>query len=248
MGDSREKRRVGILGGMGPEATVLLMARIIAMTSAADDSDHVATIVDNNTLVPSRIKALIEKTGEDPGPVLADMARGLEANGARALAMPCNTAHHYAPVIEAAVGIPLLNMVELASARVAGMDLVKKRIGLLASPAVQTMKIFERAFSLYEIEIIYPADQTRMLDAIRRVKIDSNDSTARQIMENAARELMEQGADILLVACSELSIIVDAIQASIPRFDTIDILAEAVINFAGAELRNPEIGEPQTDT
>ena len=88
------KRRIGILGGMGPEATVLLMSRIIARTPAADDRDHVPLFVDNNTQVPSRIAALIEGTGEDPGPVLADMARRLEANGAEALAMPCNTAHH----------------------------------------------------------------------------------------------------------------------------------------------------------
>ncbi len=114
------KRRIGILGGMGPEATVLLMSRIIARTPAADDSDHVPLLVDNNTQVPSRIKALIEKTGEDPGPVLTDMARRLEAAGVAALAMPCNTAHHYASRIRAAVSIPFLDMIELSADAVAG--------------------------------------------------------------------------------------------------------------------------------
>lgn len=85
---------------MGPEATMLLMARVVAMTAAGDDRDHVPMVIDNNTQVPSRIKALIENTGDDPGPVLASMARKLEAYGAEALAMPCNTAHHYASVID----------------------------------------------------------------------------------------------------------------------------------------------------
>src|ERR1700723_1217369 len=94
-------RRVGILGGMGPEATVLLMRKVIAAVPAKDDRDHVSLIVDQNSQVPSRIKHLVESTGEDPGPVLAEMAKRLERSGAKALAMPCNTAHHYAADIAA---------------------------------------------------------------------------------------------------------------------------------------------------
>ena len=91
------RRTVGILGGMGPEATVLLMQQVIAAVPARDDADHVPLIVDQNRQVPSRIRRLIEGTGEDPRPVLAAMARRLQGRGPQALAMPCNTAHAYAP-------------------------------------------------------------------------------------------------------------------------------------------------------
>ena len=84
-------RRVGILGGMGPQATILIMQKLIACVSAEDDSDHIPLIVDQNPQVPSRIAHLIEGMGADPGPVLAGMARRLVAAGAEALAMPCNT-------------------------------------------------------------------------------------------------------------------------------------------------------------
>lgn len=94
---------VGVLGGMGPEATVELMQRVIRATPARDDADHVRMIVDNNPKVPSRIAALIERRGDDPAPVIADMARGLEAAGADFLVIACNTAHHYLPTIRAAV-------------------------------------------------------------------------------------------------------------------------------------------------
>jgi aspartate racemase len=90
-------RRIGILGGMGPEATVLQMSRLITATPAQDDADHIPLIVDTNTQVPSRVAALIEGGGTDPAPVLAAVAKRLEEAGAGALAMPCNTAHHYAP-------------------------------------------------------------------------------------------------------------------------------------------------------
>jgi aspartate racemase len=202
----------------------------------------VSLIVDNNTQVPSRIKALIEKTGEDPGPILVDMAKRLEASGAEALAMPCNTAHHYAPAIQKAVEIPLLNMVELSVERVADIKLANKRVGLLASPAVKSIEIFDRAFSRLQIDTIYSREQDRLLEAIRAVKVDSGDRAAHLSMETAARELVENGADILLIACSELSIIAAAVPVSFPRLDTIDILAEEIVKFAGANLRNMDEG------
>ncbi|HAC49643.1 MAG TPA: aspartate racemase, partial [Sulfitobacter sp.] len=92
---------VGVLGGMGPEATILLQQRVLGTVNAQDDADHLPLLIDMNPQVPSRIAHLIEGTGEDPAPVLAAMAQRLERAGATALAMPCNTAHHYAPAIEA---------------------------------------------------------------------------------------------------------------------------------------------------
>lgn len=235
-------RRIGIIGGMGPEATVLLMSKVIELTLADDDSDHVSMIVDNNTQIPSRIKAIIEKTGEDPSPVLIDTACRLEKCGAEALAMPCNTAHYYAPMIENAVEIPLINMVTLTVNQLTTLSTSIKRVGILASPAVYKTKIFDHAFSARNIETLYPSDQDKMLNAIRALKINSHDDIARQTMQSAALELNELGADCLLIACSELSIIANSVTINIPCFDTIDILARGIINFSGAKLRNEDQG------
>ena len=219
------KRRIGILGGMGPEATVLLMSRVIAMTAAADDSDHVPLLVDNNTQVPSRIKALIEKTGEDPGPVLVEMARRLEAAGVAALAMPCNTAHHYASRIQAAVSVPFLDMIELSAEAVrASRKSRGRRIGILASPAVRITGIFDRAFAARGLEAVYPTDQDALLACIRAVKTNGAHAEARSLLKTAALELHGELADALLVACSELSIVKDVIPSDLATVDTIDVL------------------------
>lgn len=233
------KRRIGILGGMGPEATVLLMSRIISMTEARDDTDHVPLLVDNNTQVPSRIKALIEKTGEDPGPVLIDMARRLEAAGVAALAMPCNTAHYYAPRIQAAVSIPLLNMIELsadaaAKATADSQGPSSSRIGILASPAVQTTGLFDRACARRGLKTVYPTDQDSLLACIRAVKTNGSHRQARDLLKHAALELHEGGVEVLLVACSELSIISDVIPRDFGMIDTLDVLAGAVVGFASS--------------
>ncbi len=236
-----QRRVVGILGGMGPEATVLLMSRVIALTCAEDDKDHVPMMVDSNTQVPSRIRALIEKDGSDPGPILCEMARRLEAQGAKALAMPCNTAHHYSSVIKQAAGIPFIDMVELSVSRVHQSRRSNQRVGVLGSPAIKLTQLFDSAFASHEIETLYPQDQDQMLQAIRLVKKDSTDRTARRIVQAAAEELDGGGAGSLLIACSELSMISDAIPPGFEFLDTIEILAEAIIEFSGARCHtNPK--------
>ena len=86
------------------------MQKLLAAVNAKDDADHIPLIVHQNPAVPSRITRLIEGQGDDPAPVLAQMAQGLAAAGAQALAMPCNTAHAYAPQIIAATTLPFLDM------------------------------------------------------------------------------------------------------------------------------------------
>lgn len=229
---SARPHKIGILGGMGPEATVLLMARVIARTPATDDADHIPMLVDNNPQVPSRIKALIEATGEDPGPVLAAMARGLEAAGAQALAMPCNTAHNYAPAIVAATKIPFLDMVELAAEQVAALKGGSFSVGILASPAIRITGIYDRAFAKRKIGTLYPSDEHRMLSAIRAIKVSSADMNARETLSNAADELVTAGAGILVVACSEFSIVSDVISDRYRVVDSIDVLADSIIKFS----------------
>ena len=127
---------VGILGGMGPEATVDLMQRIIRLTPALDDIDHLRCIVDNNPKVPSRIKAIIEGHGEDPGPHMAEMARKLEAYGTDFLVIACNTAHYYYETVKEAVEIPVINLIDLVASHIKQQYPRQDKVGILASPAV----------------------------------------------------------------------------------------------------------------
>lgn len=215
---------VGILGGMGPEATILLQQRLLATVQAADDADHLPLLIDMNPQVPSRIAHLIEGAGVDPSPVLAQMARRLEGAGATALAMPCNTAHHYAPQIEAAVSIPLLNMVDLSVARAAR----GAAIGILASPAVKIAGVFDPALEKAGLAAIWPDDMDRMLGAIRDIKANGPTPNAHRILSDAASELARKGAAQIFIACSEFSLLAPTLSATVPMLDTIDILAGAI--------------------
>jgi aspartate racemase len=221
-------RVVGIIGGMGPEATVDLMRRVIAKTPADDDQDHVHLIVESNPKIASRIAHLIERTGRDPTPELIRIAQNLQRAGAQALAMPCNTAHAYAGAIQRAVEIPLLDMVALAVDRIAAAGGIRS-VGLLASTAVINMELFAKALAVRGIHILLPSRQDEVMALIKAVK---RGETGPQVQQQLGRLAAEMAArsDALLVACSELSVIASGI--TVPFVDSLDVLAKAIVNFA----------------
>ncbi len=233
---------VGVLGGMGPEATVDLMRRVIAATPAQDDADHVHLLVDQNPKVPSRIKALIEGTGESPAPTLEAMTRRLIGAGADAIAMPCNTAHGYLDAIrEAAGGVPVFDMVALTAESIAAMRPKPARVGLLASTAVHITGLYDRALAARGIEAAFPQSQDAVMDAIRAVKRGDVGAGPRAAMRAAAAELAADGADVLLIACTELSALAEAPLPEARMLDAMDVLAEAIVAFA-AEGDTPKPG------
>lgn len=228
-------RRVGILGGMGPQATVLLMQKVLDAVPAADDADHIPLLVDQNPQVPSRIRRLIEGTGDDPGPVLADMARRLVAGGAEALAMPCNTAHYYGPMIREAVDVPFLDMVELSVTKAAGLAGHGGRVGILASPAVRKIGLFDAAFARVGLEAVYPADEAAMLGAIRQIKSVGPGAESAGVLRNASQELLQAGARVQLIACTEFSLLTGTSAGGVTAFDTLNVLVDEIIAFAASD-------------
>lgn len=223
-------RPVGVLGGMGPEATILLMQKVLDAVPAQDDADHVPLIVHQNTQVPSRVAALIEGTGEDPTPALRAMAADLQRAGAHALAMPCNTAHHYAQAVAEATDLPFLDMIEGTAdvLRVAGAA----RIGMLASPATRLAGVFGRPFGARGLEPVWLQDDTPLLEIIRAVKAGAPQGQTAPALAAQATLLAEQGAERLLVACTELSLLSEGLPGDLPRTDSLDCLAAAIVDFA----------------
>lgn len=221
---------LGILGGMGPDATVEFMGRIVKATPARDDADHLRMIVDNNPRIPSRIKALIEGTGEDPGPALEAMAQGLARAGATVLAMPCNTAHHYLPRIAGAVDVPVLDMVGLSVGRLRAL-VPAGTVGLLASPALRRIGLFDTRLAAAGLAVLHPdeTEEAAILALIRAVKRGQVPPEALEAYREIAGRLVARGADALAIACTELSVVGGLDGAGVPVVDTLDVLVEAVL-------------------
>ncbi|WP_105418372.1 MULTISPECIES: aspartate/glutamate racemase family protein [Neorhizobium] len=239
---SSKLRRVGILGGMGPQATVLLQQRLIDIVDAADDAQHIPLLIDMNSQISSRLDYVLSGRGEDPGRVLGQMARRLEVAGAEALAMPCNTAHYFVDQVTASVQIPFLNMIDLVGEAISLQCSIGGKVGVLASPAAEKIGVFDKAFRPYGLRAIYPDNRASMVDAIRAVKsVGPSSSHARAALANAATECVRKGARHLLIGCTEFSTIADAADGFVPVVDALQVLVERICDFSGAS-RKPVSG------
>lgn len=231
---------VGVLGGMGPAATVDFQRRLLAATPAADDADHAHVVVDNNPKVPSRIRALIDGDGEDPTPVLVAMARRLERAGADFLVMPCNTAHHYRPAIAAAVSVPVWDMVAITLAQVAAKAGQGATVGMLASPALRRTGLYEPCAARHKLALRYADDEAPLLAVIRAVKADRLQAADRAALERTAAGLVADGAEVLVLACTEFSLMTGAgADAGVLVIDSMQALAEATVAAVAAGRTGP---------
>lgn len=217
-------RPVGILGGMGPQATILLMQKVLDTVPAQDDADHVPLIVHQNPRVPSRIAALIDGTGHSPLPVLQDMCRDLAAAGATALAMPCNTAHHYAGGIRATCDLPFLDMLSATATALQG----KGRIGILASPATRLTGIFDHYL---DAPYTAPPDDAPLLEMIRAIKAGAPPEQILPAFTEQARRLQER-TDHILIACTELSLAAPLLPPDVSWTDSLDCLVARIVDHA----------------
>jgi len=226
------KLTAGILGGMGPEATIDLMRRVIALTPAEGDSDHIRMLVDCDPQVPSRVAAIIEKSGPSPAPALARMAAGLVAQGADFLAMPCNTAHHYYSAIAAASHVPVINMLSNAADRIHREQPAGGRVGMLASTAVSITSLYEAPFAAVGKTLLFPsyAQQNALMQLIFDVKAQRFEGADSRLLA-AAQGLIAQGADCLLIACTELSILAPRLtDLGVALFDSAELLAQEIVD------------------
>lgn len=231
MTDSHVEKVAGILGGMGPEATVDLMGRIIQYTPAQDDADHIRCIIDNDPKVPSRIKALIEGDGENPGPYLAEMGRRLEAWGADFLCIPCNTAHYYYEYVDNAVRIPVLNLLDLTVSAALQVQPPPQKVGVLCSTAVITSKLYEERFAKKNIEVLYPepAYQDSLLRIIKSVKAGNTSEQIKKEFSEIISHVASREAELGIIACTELGVIKG--ETAIPIIDAADVLAQEIVSL-----------------
>ena len=220
---------VGVLGGMGPDATVDFMAKVIAATPAKKDQDHLRILVDNNPHVPNRQDALL-RGGKDPGPALATMARGLEEAGADFLVMPCNTAHAFKDAILSAVDIPLVSIID-ASVDACGDALA---VGVLATDGCIASGVFQDALAERGKRIVLPdeSEALALMRMITRIKAGDKSADIAAGMAALARALVARGADVIIAGCTEIPLVLTPDDLDVPLVSSTDALAAATVASA----------------
>ena len=230
------KKTIGILGGMGPLATVDLFRKITVHTDAKSDQEHPRVVIDSNTDIADRTEALLHG-GADPTPEMIKSAQHLERIGADVLIMPCNTAHCFYDAVAASVHIPMLHMIALTcdALRERGV----KRAGLLATDGTVQTGIYQRAFADSGITLLTPpsAAQAAVMDivysGIKAGKLDYDASAFRAACEG----LLAAGAETLVLGCTELPPVFDLYRLDYPAVDPTLELALGALRFIGCPIK-----------
>lgn len=229
---------VGVLGGMGPDATVYFMAKVLNYTAAERDQEHVHMLVDNNPAVPDRQRALTAD-GEDPGAVLGAMAKGLESQGADFLVMPCNTAHAWAEVIRNAVDIPLVSIIDETVDACSGFDTV----GLLSTAGCLESRVYQDGLESAGKKLILPTTDElgEIMNLVYGVKGGDAGEAAVDGMTEIAQAMMDRGATAIIAGCTEIPLILDPTRLSVPILSSTDVLAIATVAIACGERTLPDV-------
>jgi len=224
---------IGILGGMGPEATIDLFYKIIKSTPAGKDQEHLRIIIDNNPKIPDRTAAILGK-GEDPLPALQEAARNLEKAGADFIIIPCNTAHYFLPLIQESVKIPILNMIEETAKETQKRISQIQKVGLLASIGIYETEIYHRQFKKFNIEIISPEEKNKeeVMKIIYIVKTGNSSEEIKKNILKIAQKLIDKGAEAIIAGCTEIPLILKEGDVSVPIIDSTQVLAKVAVQKA----------------
>jgi aspartate racemase len=228
-------KTIGVIGGMGPQATVDFFQKILDNTRVERDQDHIHVIIDNNPQIPDRTAFLLGK-GESPLKSLVNSAVKLQLMGADLLAMPCNTAHYFYDEIVKFVDIPFINMIDEVAASIRAKNLGVNRVGLLATKGVYSMGIYSRYLQKYGIEAVIPPEDgiETVSKTIYTIKKNLNlvdPAGINEIIENMRKE----GIDTIILGCTELPLIVDKYPMGPDYIDSTAVLAKRAVEMARNE-------------
>jgi len=224
---------VGILGGMGPEATIDLFAKIVKATAAKNDEDHLRIIIDNNPKMPSRLDAILEG-GPSPVPAMVATAKNIERAGADFIIIAANTAHWFHGDVQKAVKVPVLNMIEETVNWTRRCLPQVKTIGLLATTGTVKTGMYHKAFKKSGVKVIAPVDQDqgKVMTSIMGFKYGEPALVTQRKMVQVAELLLAAGAEGLVMGCTEIPIILEGYVSPVPLIDPNQIVAEVVVKLA----------------
>lgn len=220
-GSDTKMRRAGVLGGMGPEATLVFLEKFYSLTRGRREQERPALLVNIDPAVPDRNEAW-RGAGESPGAAIAHMGRSLAQAGADFCVMACITAHGFVESFDEAVGIPLIRMPDIvAEALGAGAS---GPVGLLATTTTLEMGLFQKAFAARNSALIVPdgKEQEALMRAIYSIKKGEN---ARSDVLAVAKSLVARGAQTVLLGCTDLSVLGPLHLWGCTVVDALDLLA-----------------------
>ena len=223
---------LGILGGLGPMATVYFYELLTRHTDAACDQDHIDIIINSHASTPDRSAFITGRSDDDPLSVMVEDIRRMKTYGADLVAIPCNTAHYFYDKLKASTDLPILNIMEETASCLASLGV--RRAGILATDGTVYSGTYDRFLSAHGIDCIRPTleDQKSIMRIIYDDIKNGRDPDVDTFLAVSAR-LRDAGADVLILGCTELSLIKKHYPLPPYFIDSLDVLAASTITACG---------------
>jgi len=237
-----KERIIGVLGGMGPEATLDLFQKIIRNTKAVKDQDHIRVLIDSNPKIPDRTPAILG-SGENPLPLMIETARNLESAGAHFIVTPCVSAHYFIKELREGITIPVISIIQEVAGEVERRLPAIRQVGLIATTGTIRAGLFHDPLRETGVEVLVPTPEDQESLVMSAIYGESGIKAGFTSLENkgnilkASNALIEKGAQGIIGGCTEVPLVVEQGDMEVPFFDSLNILALAAIRLAKGEIR-----------
>ncbi len=230
-----DKLVLGIIGGVGPLATMLLGETIVRRTKAFSDQEHMHFIIDNDTRIPDRTAFILDQTQASPLPFMAEDAKKLVNAGAERIVIPCNTAHYFYDELQKETKVPILHMIRETAKK--AKQLQAKRVGILATTGTLSSNLYQEALVQEGLEPVVPDEklQKRLMSIIYD-HVKAGKMISKSVWQPIEDEMKKAECDYIILGCTELSVVNRSLALDNRYIDALVVLAERAIESCGYEL------------
>ena len=225
---------LGVLGGLGPASSAYLYELITARTKASRDQEHINMIISSHATTPDRTAFITGESAESPLPTMISDARRLEAYGAQAVVIACNTAHYFIDEVRRAVGVPVPSIISetAAFARHCGY----RTVSVMATPGTVAAGAYQNALGALGVDYVLPdeAGQAALTSLIYDT-VKAGKALEPERFYEIADSLEKKGAEAHILGCTELSVINSRLPHEARFLDSTEVLAYAAIRLCGRE-------------
>jgi len=236
MDKSVKEKIIGIIGGMGPASTCDLFSRIIKLTKAKKDQDHIHIIIDNNPEIPDRTQAIFNN-GESPVSSLIKSGKMLERAKVDFIIIPCNTAHFFYDELKGHLKIPIVHMIREVAKKIHEEFPNVRKAGLLSTRGTIKTGLYQKELGNFGVDVVKPDEKSQdmVTEAIygrEGIKCGYLEGKSKQLIYNAIDNLINNGAELIIGGCTEIPLVVDSETVPLPFINSNQVLAESAVNIA----------------
>ena len=225
------KNIIGILGGMGPAATADMFQKFIQLTPAHCDQEHIPLVISSIPDIPDRSTSILHE-GESPLPAMEEYMHGLERAGAKCIIIACNTAHYWYNDLKKKCNVDMLNIIDSTISEI--LSTGKNKVGILATDATLSTQLYQKTLEKCGITCLIPekSSQKQVMESIYLYKSGEIEKS-EELMLIQRDELINRGAEIIILGCTEVPLILEKAMKENPSLyeDSTAALVRAAINW-----------------